>query len=132
MPIHDNVDAFTVHPVYALVAALPDRETVDAVLGAIDSGETVELLHGPVGLKILDQRGSGHGLSARLHRLLQNWTYYEQILGSFAEALRAGDFLLLVPCPPEDRHRIGRLLATGGGHAAYYFGYNTVESITRP
>jgi hypothetical protein len=131
--ISDNVDRFTPHPTYALAFMLPDRARVDrllAVVGEDVAEDVVELLHGAEGLRILDQRGQRHGRSAWLHRLLQQWTYYEQILIRFNERLTRGDFLVIIPCPPEQRHRFASAAAAHGAHDVYYFGFNTVETIT--
>jgi len=131
--LNDNVDRFMVHPTYAMAALLPDREHVDrlikALSGGIDAGTVIEVLHGQAGLRILDRRGTGHGLSAWFRRLLQNWTYYEQILGLYSEGLIGGDFLAVVPCGPGERREIAAAAISHGGHSLYYFGFDTVESI---
>jgi hypothetical protein len=128
--VRDNVDDFEVHPVYAVAAVLPDRGHADRAVEALRSD--AEVLHGPEGLRILDARGESHGPSAWVHRLLQNWTYYEQILGLYAESLARGEFLVVVPASPSERAGLARILTEHEGHAVYYFGFNTVESITGP
>ena len=134
--VEDNVDAFLVHPTYALAVLMPGQEQTDQLIESLgeclEEGDVVEVLHGPEGLGILDPRGSRHGLSAWFHRLLQNWTYYEQILGLYGERLSKGDFLLVIPCRPERRGEVAARVVARGAHSVYYFGFGTVESITGP
>jgi hypothetical protein len=129
--VDDNVDQFQVHPTYALAAMLPDRERVDRVIEALSgaSDEVVQILHGAEGLRILDQRGTKHGRLAWFHRLLQEWTYYEEILGLYSEGLTRGEFLTVIPCDPDDRHQVAVAAAANGGRSLYYFGFGTVESL---
>jgi hypothetical protein len=132
----DNVDVFEAHPTYAVAGILPDRSRVDEVLEALrparDGVSDVEIMHGADGVRILDRRGATHGVGARLRRLLQNWTYYEQILLLYTDALNRGEFLIVIPTAPQSRHLVGGLLQAHRGHAVYYFGFNTVESISGP
>jgi hypothetical protein len=128
--IQDNLDEFIVHPIYTVAGVLPDRAAVDQVVPAVETADVVQILHGEEGLRILDRRGEGHGLFARIHRLLQEWTFYETILASYTESLAHGEFLILIPAEPEHREAIGRLIADHGGHAVYWFGMDTVESMT--
>jgi hypothetical protein len=131
--IDDNGDTFVVHPTYAMAALLPDRQHVDRLIDAlsagIDVGTVVEVMHGEDGLRILDQRGARHGQLAWLHRLVQSWTYYEEILGLYNEGLSSGQFLTVVPCGPDDRHRVATATAAQGGRLLYYFGFESVESL---
>ena len=131
--IDDNIDRFEAHPTYALTALLPDRERVDALTAALaaelDDDEVVEVIHGDEGLRILDQRGVRHGLSARMRRLLQNWTYYKDILEVYSEGLSDGEFLTVIPCSPARRLEIALTVESFGGRRIYYYGYGTVESI---
>ena len=130
--VDDNVDHFEVHPTYALTVLFPDREHVDLLVEALAAeldDEVVEVIHGEEGLRILDQRGVRHGLSARLHRLLQNWTYYKEILAVYSESLADGEFLTVIPCPPGRRLDIAAAAEALGGRRIYYYGYGTVESI---
>ena len=134
--VEDNVDVFQVHPTYAVAALMPDRDAVDKVIDTLDAAGddqgAVEVMHGAEGLRILDQRGRQHGAKAWLHRLVQSWTYYEQILGLYSEGLSRGEFLVVVPSSPQTRQRIGQFLVAQRGHGVYYFGFGTVESLTGP
>ena len=133
--VDDNVDQFRIHPTYALAALLPDRDHLDRMLADLPTADTadtdavVQVMHGAEGLRILDQRGTAHGRLAWFHRLLQNWTYYEQILGLYTEGLTGGEFLAVIPCAPDDRRRTAATVAAHGGRSLYYFGFNTVESV---
>ncbi|GAA0526830.1 hypothetical protein GCM10010172_04230 [Paractinoplanes ferrugineus] len=134
MPVvADNIDQFVIHPTYALAGLLPDQEHADRVLEALstalDADVEVQLLHGEEGLRILDQGGSGHGRTAWFHRLLQNWTYYEQILGIYSEGLRRGELLTVIPCALDVRRQVAATMVPHGAHRLYYFGYDTVESM---
>jgi hypothetical protein len=134
--VTDNADAFQVHPTYALAVLLPDRQHTDRLIESLqayfEDDEVIQVLHGPEGLSILDHRGSRHGLPAWFHRLLQNWTYYEQILGLYGERLSKGDFLMVIPCAPEQHQAVASLAVAQGARGAYYFGFETVESVTGP
>ncbi|WP_127504628.1 hypothetical protein [Actinoplanes solisilvae] len=131
--IDDNIDRFEVHPTYALTALLPDRERVDGLTAALavdlDDDEVVEVIHGDEGLRILDQRGVRHGFSARLTRLMQDWTYYREILEVYTEGLTDGEFLAVIPCAPDQRLEVALTVESFGGRLIYYYGYGTVESI---
>jgi hypothetical protein len=134
--VKDNVDAFQVHPTYALAVMLPDREHTDRMIESLraylEDGDVIQVLHGQEGLGILDRRGSRHGLPAWFHRLLQNWTYYEQILGLYGERLSKGEFLVVIPCGLDRRQEVAALAVAQGARGAYYFGFETVESVTGP
>nr|WP_296071479.1 hypothetical protein [uncultured Actinoplanes sp.] len=131
-----NLDVFRTHPVFAVAALLPDEDYARKAATTLGDegpgGEGPQLLHGEEGLRILDQRGSWHGTKAWWHRLLEEWTYYEQIMSLYAEGLRHGECLILLPVAHERRVETGRVLAAHGGHAIYYFGRDTVEQITGP
>jgi hypothetical protein len=135
-PVEENADKFEVHPTYAVAGVLPDRTAVDEAVRTLDADgfdeDVIEVLDGEEGQRILDQRGTRHGVQGRLHRLLQNWTYYEQILGLYNDDLAKGEFIVVVPAGPDDRYRVARTLIAHGGHGMYFFGFNTVESLTAP
>ena len=132
----DNTGVFKLHPTSVLMALIPDRGRADHVIGALRAGgvqlDKVKVLHGEDGLRILDRRGDYHGVWARLQRLRQKLTYYDGILGLYAEGLTAGEFLIYVPTAPEGRREISQMLAGGRAHGVYYFGSGTVESLSGP
>jgi hypothetical protein len=88
----------------------------------------VHVLSGPEGAALLDRRGEGHGLRARLLRLLQ-WTSSEnETLDIHDRALRDGGHVLYVPVRGEDRkERVAEALRAAGGHHIVYFGRFTTE-----
>jgi hypothetical protein len=128
----ENVDEFRTHPVYALSALMPDRDCAEKAVELSEADDEPQVLHGDEGLRILDQRGDAHGLAARWHRLLQQWTYYEEILELYVEGIRRGEYLVVLSSPPERRHELARAVHKHGAHAIYYFGFNTLEEITAP
>ena len=129
---HRNEPRFYRYPMQRLVAVLDEETAMDDALGRLRglgvdlSG--VHVLSGPEGAALLDRRGEGHGLRARLLRLLQ-WTSSEnETLDIHDRALRDGGHVLYVPVRGEDRkERVAEALRAAGGHHVVYFGRFTPE-----
>jgi catechol 2,3-dioxygenase-like lactoylglutathione lyase family enzyme len=125
---------FEGHPVDAVAALLPDHLQAGLAVeelrqAGIDLAE-VELLQGPEGIAILDERGSRHGRRAHLVRLLQKWTYYEQILLLYAAGMRHGGTVIVVPSSEEGSKSLAALLLRHGAHSIHYFGFERVEDLS--
>ncbi|MFI6078516.1 VOC family protein [Actinoplanes sp. NPDC051343] len=130
----DNPSMFESHPVDAVAALLPDHDRAEAALeemrkAGIDLAD-VELLHGPGGIATLDERGTGHGLRAHLVRLLQKWTYYEQILLLYTAGMRHGGAVIVAPCTEERSKTLAALLLRHGARSIHYFGFERVEDLS--
>jgi catechol 2,3-dioxygenase-like lactoylglutathione lyase family enzyme len=126
--------AFEQHPVDALAALLPDgvqaaHALEDLKNAGIDVAE-IELLDGPEGVAVLDQAGTRHGRKAHFVRLLQKWTYYEQILLLYSSGLRHGNTVLVVPCTEERSKPVAALLLRHGARSIHYFGFERVEDLS--
>lgn len=127
-----NEDRFYAYPMHRMVAVVDDNAALDAALknlseAGIDLGE-VNVLSGPEGARLLDRRGSGHGLLGRLLRLAQ-WSASENdALEIHQQALAEGGLVLFVPVRGESRKvRVADTLRAAGGHHLQYFGRWTVE-----
>lgn len=126
--------AFDAHPVDAIAALLPDPAQAERVLeelrlAGVDLAE-IELLSGPEGVAVVDERGSRHGLKAHLVRLLQKWTYYEQILLLYTAGMRHGGTVIVVPCAEERAKPLAEMLLRHGARSIHYFGFERVEDLS--
>ncbi|HLR96592.1 MAG TPA: hypothetical protein VK053_18860 [Jiangellaceae bacterium] len=132
----ENVDVFRHRPDHEVVALLPGQQEVEAAVEDLRAGgvdvANVRLLHGEEGARILDRRGTEHGWRSRVVRLLQNLGYDENILAVYEEGLRKGEAVLCVPCSPDRRHDVGRLLIARGGHAVVGFTGTSAETFSGP
>ena len=119
---HRNEPRFYRYPMQRLVAVLDEETAVDDALGRL-GGLGVDLS----GVHVLSGP-EGHGLRARLLRLLQ-WTSSEnETLDIHDRALRDGGHVLYVPVRGEDRkERVAEALRAAGGHHVVYFGRFTTE-----
>ena len=129
----DNVDEFRVRPVNAVCGLVPDASVVIAALRErdVEIAEVI-VLHGPEGVRILDQDGTRHGWHARFIRFFQNWGFDDAVLNLYDEGLRKGESVMAIPSTPEDRADLARLLSDFQGHALIYFGERTAESLSGP
>lgn len=96
-----NEERYYVHPIKRVVAILDDEVRCiaachDLEQAGIDLSE-VNVLSGPEGAHLLDRRGAGHGVLARLIRLLQQGTYDGKALTVHGLALIQGRWVLYVP-----------------------------------
>ena len=129
---HRNEPMSYRYPMQRLVAVLDDETAVDGALQQLGRTgidlSTVHVLSGREGAALLDRRGEGHGLRARLLRLLQ-WTSAENdTLDVHDQALRDGGHVLYVPVRGEDRkEQVAEALRAAGGHHLVYFGRFTTE-----
>jgi hypothetical protein len=131
-----NVDHFVHRPVAAVVALLPDWQSVESALGDLQSGGFdaghARILLGEEGARILDRAGAEHGFRAGWVRALQSLGYDQNILAVYDEGLRSGQALMTVPCAPVRRYEAGNGLRTRGAHSIIYFGAGTAETLSGP
>jgi len=103
-------------PVDAVTGLFPDRTSAEAAMTSLSAaGFTPTPVH---------PRHAGHCR-------LQEWGRDATIMNLYLEGWQQGHELLIVPAPPADRERVGRLLSRHRGHAIYYFTAGSVESLSR-
>jgi len=91
--------------------------------------EEIEVLYGDSGARRLDPSGERHGVLGRLQRLVQNFGDQDRPhVKRQSEELRAGNFLVSVPAPEEERDRIARVLLEHGG---YFINHYASWAVTR-
>jgi hypothetical protein len=131
-----NADHFVHRPVAAVVALLPNWQSVESALGDLQSGgfdaEHARILVGEEGARILDITGAEHGFRTELVRGLQSLGYDQNILAVYDEGLRSGQALVRVPCPPVSRYEVGNVMRARGAHSIIYFGAGTAEALSDP
>ena len=131
-----NVDHFVHRPVAAVVALLPDWQSVESALGDLQSAgfdtEHARILLGEEGARILDIAGAEHGFWHGLGRALQSLGYDQNILAVYDEGLRSGQALVTVPCTPARRYEVGNVMRARGAHSIIYFGAGAAETLSGP
>lgn len=132
----DNVDRFVDRPINAVSGLVPNQDRAHQVLEALHASgadvSDVVLLHGAEGVRILDKKGTNHGLHARFVRLFQNWGYDEAVLNLYDEGLRKGESVVVIPSTQDNKAAYARLLLQHQGHAIHYFGVTAAESLSGP
>lgn len=128
---------FIAYPRGRILAVADDAEVADRAVAALadvgwDPGG-VERLNGPEDARALDATGAGHGLGARLQRLVQ-FSLMDQLpdLAWYQAAAREGRVVLVVRAG--DGHasaRAGAILAAAGCHFINRFGRFQTEEILR-
>ena len=131
-----NVDQFRDRPVNAVSGLVPDQASAGLVVDALRAGGTdvsdVGVLHGSAGVRILDRAGDEHGRRAKLVRFFQKWGYDDAVMSLYDEGLRKGESVVVVPAARDAKDDIVGLLHHHRGHALYYFGTGSAESIGGP
>ena len=91
---------------------------------------TVNVLSGPHGARLLDRTGTGHGIRARLLRLLQRGAYEDDALQAHEAALARGHDVIYVPVKnEEERKKVADILRASGGRYRLYFGRWSIEEM---
>ena len=109
----------------------------DAVWQAIDEltsrgfvEEDIELWGGQAGSQAIHESFSRSGLMGRLKRLVQELGEEGDNIRSYDEALKAGQFLLVVPAPnAEAKESVRDIMVRHGGHFISYFDHLTIETL---
>jgi hypothetical protein len=131
-----NVDTFRHKPVHEISALVPDERSTIAICEDLQKVGVdltqVQLLRGEEGSRILDKRGTRHGYTARLLRVLQNLGIDENALDVYDEGLRKGEALITIPCASESARDIAYLLQHRGGHAMIYWSKFSRELLSAP
>jgi hypothetical protein len=130
----ENIKLFGSRPSDAVSGLLPGSQQCQPLLDALAALEvdpdTVGILHGSAGSRILDR--TPHGIGERVRQFFENWGYQAEILNLWDEGLRKKESLLVVPASFADRAQLARLFAEHDGHAVFYFGVGHVDSLSAP
>lgn len=128
---------FIGYPTDHLLAVLPDeaaaRELRERLLRlGIPEGDVV-LLHGEHGAHRLDGTGSGHGIAARLRRLV-SFTVMDQLvdMAMYERAVLDGSVVAMVKVRGDERKAsVLAAVRSLGGHFANYYGRFATEELER-
>jgi hypothetical protein len=129
-----NEDRFYRYPKRRVVAVIDDDVQLDAAVRELDrvgiDRAGVNVLSGPDGARLLDRSGTGHGLRARLLRLVQGGAYETDALRAHERALNDGHHVTYVPVRDQrDRANVAGVLRAAGGYYLLYFGAWPVEQL---
>lgn len=115
-------------PKHEIVASVP-RDHLDHVLRELRSAgyDSIEVLVGPEGLRVLDQPGRVHGLRGRLIRGLQQLGTEEANLDAYAIALRDGRAVLGIATDPRDEVAVETLAQHDAQHVVSYGRWSAAE-----
>lgn len=53
-------------------------------------------------------------------------------IAAASTGLRRGEALLVVPCSPDQRYDVARLMVARGGRDVYFFGIGSAEALAAP
>jgi hypothetical protein len=129
-----NDERFYPYPMKRVVATLENQARCTAAChdlerAGIDLSE-VDVLSGPEGARLLDRRGAGHGVLARLLRLLQRGAYEGNTLKVHGAALDQGNWVVYVPVRGKGALRnVVEVLRAHGGRGILYFRRWAVEAF---
>ncbi|MFD7409490.1 hypothetical protein ACFV7R_44330 [Streptomyces sp. NPDC059866] len=134
---HKNEERFYVYPMNRVVAVLPDEAHVRTSFEDLENTgiqlDSLHVLTGSEGERLLDRRGSDHGWLARLTRFLQRGAYEGNVLQAHSKALRQGRSVVYVPVQgTAQRRRIVGILRSHGGLNILHFRRWAVEQIVFP
>jgi hypothetical protein len=129
-----NEDRFYRYPKRRVVAVIDDDAQLEAAVRDLDrvgvDRAGVNVLSGPDGARLLDRSGTGHGLRARLLRLVQRGAYESDALRAHEQALNDGHHVIYVPVRDQgDRAKVADVLRAAGGYYLLYFGAWSVEQL---
>jgi hypothetical protein len=129
-----NEKRFYRYPMRRVVAIIDDDAGVKAALDALPGAGVdvakVNVLSGPEGARLLDRKGSGHGIGARLLRLAQLGAYEGNALRAHERALDDGHHVVFVPVRGDDqRSRVLGILRAAGGYYGLHFRVWSVEIL---
>jgi hypothetical protein len=130
----ENHKIFGLRPVEAVAGLVPGGPHCAPIVAALPGlgieADSVGILHGADGLRVLDPEP--HGIGQRVIRFFETWGYQDEIIKLYDEGLRKGESMIVVPVSYPSRTAVGRLMTGHGGHAVFYFGVGHVESLTGP
>ncbi|MGW0207211.1 hypothetical protein ACWDZ8_15875 [Streptomyces sp. NPDC003233] len=119
------------------VAAVLDNEeryaaTCDHLEQAGINLSDVNVLKGPEGQRLLDSKGTSHGLLGRFTRWLQHGGYESETLAAHSAALSQDKWLIFVPVRSKDQARqTVEILRSHGGSEIFHFRRWAVQFFPR-
>ena len=129
-----NEDRFYRYPRNRIVAILSDEAHLESALGKLEPlgvhFADVNVLSGADGARLLDRTGAGHGLRARLLRVIQSGGYEVDSLRAHEQALRAGEHVIYIPVRGKDQaSKVAAAVRDAGGRYVLYFGSWTIGQL---
>lgn len=92
--------------------------------------EEITVLVGDSGLESLDVSGSEHGFLGRAIRVLQQMGDEQKFLARYAEDLKLGAVVLLIPAEDSDKKsQVHEIVAANDGKSIVHFGALTIEEL---
>lgn len=123
------------YPTDSVVGVIDGPEELQAALTALQDAsfdmEKIETLCGEAGIDRLDRTGEGHGLAARLLRLVQYLGEEQTHLQQHEQELNAGHFLIVVPVGKGTsmKGQAKDILRSHGGHSLHNYGRFAIEDL---
>lgn len=129
-----NEKRFYRYPMRRVAAVIDDDAGLGCALDVLKQAGTnvskVNVLSGPEGARLLDRTGTGHGLGARLLRLVQRGAFEGDALETHERALKHGNHVLFVPVRSEEQlARVTDILRGAGGHHLLRFRMWSIEIL---
>jgi hypothetical protein len=129
-----NEQRFYRYPLNRVVAIVDDAPSLGLALADLGSAgmdvSKVNVLSGPLGVRLLDPTGVRHGLRGRFLRWRQGYAYEADALQAHTDALLTGQHVMYVPVKgEEERRRVLDALRARGGHDLLHFRRWTIEKI---
>jgi hypothetical protein len=129
-----NEDRFYRYPWKRIVAILQDEQHLNGALRELERVGVdiphVNVLSGPAGARLLDKSGTGHGIRARLLRLLQGGAYESDVARTHERALNNGQHVIYVPVRDrKEGSRVADVLRAAGGRYLIYFGTWSISQL---
>jgi len=127
------------YPTDHVVAIVDTPEQLEQAISALTGGgfldSEIRVAHGPAAAARLEATTGRTGLVDRLLRFAERIGMPNDetaIKDRYEQALRDGQFVVLVRAPTEERKaRAGEVLSSKGGHFVKYFGRFTIDPIAR-
>ncbi|MFF8314546.1 hypothetical protein [Streptomyces lydicus] len=121
-----NEERFYLYPMKRVAAVLDTEERYPDTCHYLEKAginlSHVNVLKGPEGLRLLDSKGTTHGLLGRFMRWLQRGGYESETLAAHSAALSQGKWLIFVPVRGKNEaRRTVDILRSHGGSEIFHF-----------
>ncbi|QTE01948.1 hypothetical protein [Streptomyces cyanogenus] len=121
-----NEERFYLYPMKRVAAVLDNKERYTAACHQLEQAginlSRVNVLKGPEGQRLLDSKGTSHGLYGRFMRGLQHGGYEGETVAAHSAALSQGKWLIFVPVRGKDEaRRTVDILRSHGGSDIFHF-----------
>ncbi len=123
-PDGESRPAFPTHAVVGVIDTAAEVSRAEEALRAAGFDESsVHVISGDHAVEVIDQSGTGHGLSGRLTRMAQALFGMEtEHTERHVQEVKAGHYLVLVSSHDDEAtERIRGILAANGGHFVNYY-----------